>query len=132
MAAQDAYTPLGGIAAIQHISVAVTAAQAGTADAVLASLTVPAGCVVTDVVLTVTDMDTGVAGLVDVGDSGNDARFISDFSIQAAGTTRYADTDGSAVVKYASDTDIEVTISTAAATGVAGTVDLTVVYAVEG
>lgn len=129
-------TALGGYVTAQTISVAVAAA-ANVADAVLASIDVPGDATILDVILTVTDMDTGVAGLVDVGDSAgptvpDDNRFIAAFSMQAAGTIRASDSAGLLEGTYTYSTTgeqtIEVTVNTAPATAVAGTVGLTVIY----
>lgn len=128
MAAQVGTTALGGYVTAQRVSAAVTGTQAETANAILAKVSLSAGAVVLRTILEVTDMDSGAAGLVDVGYTGDDDAFTSNFSIQTAGVDSYGDEDDDVPVVLADDTDIEVTISTPASTGVAGTVTLTVIY----
>ena len=124
-----AVTALGGAVTAATITKSVAAADL-TADAVLATLAVPGDATILDVVLTVTDMDSGAAGLVDVGDTDDDNRFVAAFSIQAAGSVRLSDTDATAVHTYSAtgEQNIEVTVNTAPATAVAGTITLTVLY----
>ena len=126
-------TALGGYLVAQKLTASVTAAQAGTADAVLATMAIPGDATVVDVLLSVTDMDTGAAGLVDVGDTDDDNRFIAAFSIQAAGNHAAAASgnlleDQTYTYSATGEQEIEVTINTAAGTGAAGTVTLTVIY----
>lgn len=135
--------PLGGYVVAQTVVAAVTAAQTAV-NTVLATVYVPNNATILDVILTVTDMDSGAGMLVDVGDSSgpataDDNRFIAAFSAQAAGSIRASDSAGllEGVYTYRglkgtddSQTEqaIECTVNTAAATGVAGTVTMTVVH----
>ena len=129
-----ANTALGGHVTAATVSAAVTAAQAGTADAVLASLDIPGDATVLDVILTVTDMDSNgaPAHAVDVGDTGDDNRFIAAQATNNGATARYSDTADQPVYTYSETgtlpATIEVTNQTAAATGADGTVTLTVIY----
>ena len=125
-------TALGGYVTAQRISVAVAAADL-TADAVLASMDIPGDATVLDVILSVTDMDSGASGLVDVGDTSDDDRFVANFSIQAAGNHAAAASgnlleDQTYTYSTTGEQTIEVTVSTAPATAVAGTITLTVLY----
>ena len=129
-------TALGGHVTAQTV-VASVAAAANIANAVLASIDVPGDATILDVILTVTDMDTGAAGLVDVGDASgptvpDDNRFVAAFSMQAAGSIRASDSAGllEGIYTYSTtgEQTIEVTVNTAPATAAAGTVTLTVVY----
>jgi hypothetical protein len=138
---------LGGYVVAQQVSAAVTAAVAEVVDSVVATVYVPNTAMILDVILTVTDMDDGSALLFDVGDSSgpetaDDDRFLAAVSGQAAGSFRasvMAAADGLLLAPYTyrglkgtddSQTEqaIECTINTAAATGVAGTVTMTVIY----
>jgi len=135
--------PIGGFVVAQTVVAAVTAAQTAV-DTVLATINVPNKATILDVILTVTDMDTGAAMLVDVGDASgpataDDDRFIAAFSAQAAGSIRASDSAGllEGVYTYRglkgtddSQTEqaIQCTVNTAAATGVAGTVTMTVIH----
>ena len=132
---------LGGYMMAQTATFAVTAAQAGTVNAVLGTIYVPNNAIIHDVIVAVTDMDDGATGLIDVGDSSgpataDDNRFIAGFSIQAAGNHAAAASGNLledkvyAYVNSDAQTEqgIEVTVNTAAATGAAGTITMTVVY----
>lgn len=136
---------LGGAVTVQTMSVACTAAQVEEADGVLLTMVVPSRATMLDVILTVTDMDSSTGLLIDVGDSAgpasaDDARFISNFTGQAAGTIRASDSAGALEGTYTyrglkgtddnltDNQEIEVTVSTVATTGVAGTLGLTVIY----
>lgn len=132
---------LGGYVMAQTATFAVTAAQAETADAVLGTIYVPNNAIIHDVIMAVTDMDSGATLELDVGDSAgpetpDDNRFIDQFSGQAAGNIAaaasgnlledkvYAYVNSDAQTEQA----IEVTVAAVAATGVAGTITLTVIY----
>jgi hypothetical protein len=99
----------------------------------------PKGARVLDIILSATDMDTnGTPTLViDVGDSGDTDRFIDGATVgQGAGTIRAGNVAGSAATlaahtAYTAETLIYGTIATAAATAAAGTITVTVLYAVE-
>ena len=69
----------------------------------------------------VTDMDSGTAGLIDVGDAGSSTRLLSAFSIQVAGETTALPVTGF-LYKYTADTPILITINTQSGTAVAGTI----------
>ena len=135
---------LGGAVTAQTVVAAVTAAGAEVANAVLATIAVPNKATILDVILEVTDMDTGATFAIDVGDASgpataDDNRFIAAFSGQAAGTIRASDSAGllEGVYTYRNlagtddaqiEQEIEATVQTVAATGVAGTLTLTVIY----
>lgn len=135
---------LGGIVTAQTVTVACTVAQVEAVDTVLATLNVPNQATILDVILTVTDMDTSTGLLLDVGDASgpetpDDDRFIAAFTGQAAGSIRASDSAGllEGVYKYRglagtdtaqSEQAIQATVNTAATTGAAGTLTLTVVY----
>ena len=128
-----ASTHLGGVVTAQTITETVTAAEVGTADAVLLTMAVPGDATILDVILAVDDLDTGAAGLIDVGDTDDDNRFIAGFSIQAAGNHAAAASgnlleDTTHTYSATGEQEIEVTVNTAAATGAAGDITLTVIY----
>ena len=132
---------LGGYVVAQTVTASVTAAVAEVVDSVLATVYVPNDATILDVILTVTDMDTGGTTLtLDVGDSSgpataNDDRFIAAFAGSGAGSIRASDSAGllEGVYTYVnSDSQneqaIECTIKAAATTGAAGTVTMTVIH----
>jgi hypothetical protein len=136
---------LGGYVVAQRVSVALLAAEVEVADAVLITIAVPNKALILDVILETTDMDTGATLAFDVGDASgpataDDNRFIAAFSGQAAGSIRASDSagllEGTYVYRNLAGTDdaqieqeIECTINTVAATGVDGTLTMTVIYA---
>jgi hypothetical protein len=106
------------------------AADVEAADGVLATVNVPGDATVLDVILEVTDLDSGAGLVIDVGDASDDDRFIAAFSGQAAGAIRASANLLAGVITYAENGDqaIEATVNTVAATGIDGTLTLTVVY----
>lgn len=123
---------IGGIVTCQKIVKSVAAADLDLND-VVCSIFVPGDAYILDVILTVTDLDTnGTPTLVlDIGDTGDDARFVSNTNIgQTGGTIRYGSTATNPGYQYAvaGEQEIQVTVSTAAATAAAGTATFTVVY----
>lgn len=99
----------------------------GTADNVtgntVGAFMVPAGFVVTGIIAVATDMDSGAAMLLNIGDAGNASRYFSGLNTQAAITTQTLAAAG-LLFKNTVDTEILITIGTQAAGAVAGTVDL--------
>jgi hypothetical protein len=96
----------------------------------------PRGAIVHDVVIKVTDMDSGSAGIVSVGVPGDTERYIRRVSIQAAGTFRAGnDTTATgtmlAAAPLAADTVVGMLVQTAPGTALAGTVDICVAYSME-
>lgn len=125
-------TMLGGHVVCQTVTVSPTVAQVEAVDTVLASIDVPGDAIMLDVILTVTDMDTGATLAIDVGDTSDDNRFIAAFSGQAAGSIRASDSAGllEGIYQYSvtGEATVEATVQAAATTGAAGTLTLTVVY----
>ena len=133
---------LGGEVQYQQVTVTPTAAEVGVANAVLATITVPADALILDVMLSTTDMDTGAGLLFDVGDSAgpatpDDDRFIAAFSGQSADVIHSGYTAGNLTenpIDYGSlsvtgaTVDIECTINTVAATGANGTLVMGVTF----
>ena len=125
-------TMIGGHVVSQTIVATCTVAQVEAVDTVLATINVPGDARMLDVILEVTDMDSGAGLVIDVGDTDDDDRFIANFSGQAAGSIRASDSagllEGTYLYSTTGEQAIEATVSTAAATGVAGTLTLTVIY----
>ncbi len=107
-----------------------------TLNAVYEAVRLPRGAIVHDMVIKVTDMDSGTAGILSVGVPGDTERYIRRVSIQAAGTHR-AGNDVTAVgtmiaaAPFATETPINLLIQTAPGTAVGGTVDIAVYYTCE-
>ena len=101
---------------------------------VIQMVTVPAGATILDVLLAVTDLDTGgsPAIVLTVGDGGDTDRFVTASTVgQAGGVARLNATTG-AGYKYTAKDTIDVLVSTGPATGAtSGTVSLTVLYTMD-
>jgi hypothetical protein len=133
-------TALGGALTAQKVTVTPTGAEVEVAAAILISISVPGDATIVDVIVDTTDMDTGATLAYDVGEVSGPVtpdpnRFISAFSGQAAAILHanvagglldsshtYDDNTGSV------ESVIELTIETVAATGVAGTLSMEVIY----
>jgi hypothetical protein len=105
--------------------VTITAADNVTGSSI-GAFTVPAGFVVTGILAVPTDMDTGTAMTISVGDSASTTRFLSASTMGQAGTlTATALTTATGMLyKYTAETEIWVTITLQATTAVAGTIAL--------
>lgn len=99
--------------------VTITVADNVTGNTV-GAFTVPAGFTVTGILGAATDMDSGAAMLVTVGDSGSAARFVASLNTQAAVTSLTLAAAG-LLYTFLVDTEILITIATQAGTPVAGT-----------
>lgn len=106
-------------------TVAISVADNVTGNTVGAFM-IPAGFVVTGLIAVGTDMDSGTAMLLNIGDAGNASRYFSGLNTQAAVTTQTIAAAG-LLFKNAVDTECLITIGTQAGTPVAGTVDLRLV-----
>ena len=100
--------------------VALSTAMIDNANDDVGLFNVPAGFVVTGIGVDVTDMDSGSAGLIDIGDVDDEDRLIAALSIQAVGYTTALARAGF-LYKYTAKTQIRVYCNTAAGTAVAGT-----------
>ncbi len=140
---------LGGYVTAQKVVVALTIADVELANGVLATVSVPNKATILDVILQVTDMDSSTGLDIDVGDASgpstaDDNRFIAAFA-GGQGTTgiiRASDSagllEGTYTYRNLAGTDdaqveqeIEATVQTVATSGVAGTLELTVIYFVQ-
>ena len=102
--------------------VTVTTADNVTGNTI-GAFKVPAGFTVTGVIMVVTDMDSGAAGLIAIGDAALSTRYIASTSIQAASTVTTLAATGLLFLNTV-DTEILITIATQSGTAVAGTVTL--------
>lgn len=107
-----------------------------TLNNVIPLVKLPRGAVVTDVVLRVSDMDSGSAGVVSVGVPGDTERYIRRVSCQAAGVFRSGNDATAAgtmitATALAADTVVGLLVQTAPGTAVAGTADIFVTYVME-
>ena len=97
-----------------------------TADLVtgnqVALFTVPAGFVVTGMVIDTTQLDSSTGLTVSVGDAASNARFLSASTSFRAATAGIAPILGARGYKFAADTDLLMTFPAGATTAVAGTV----------
>jgi hypothetical protein len=105
---------------------AVTTALA-TSD-IISGPTLPAGCYITNVVISVTDIDSATSSLMTVGYTGATAAFISSSSVGQAGGIASANVAGSIGFSATTDTTVLVTITATAGTPVAGTVRILLSY----
>jgi hypothetical protein len=106
--------------------VAIAVADNVTGNTVGAFM-VPAGFTVLSIIAVGTDMDSGAAMLLNIGDAALATRFITGLNTQAAVTAVAFTTvtPGTNVLfTYTNDTEILVTVATQAGTAVAGTVDI--------
>ena len=98
---------------------------------------VPAGALVHDVIVAVTDIDTGTACVIAVGDAGSAARFIQGSTAgQAATVVRAGNNATSAATfaahtPYTAPTKLYLTFTTAPGTPATGTLKVSVLYSVE-
>jgi hypothetical protein len=123
---------LGASVKVARASVAVDTSLA--ANDLLRFFYLPPGARVIDVALRTTDLDSNGSPTIklDVGDAGDTDRLIAASSIgQTGGSERSLAPTGWGY-QYAARTLISATVNTAAATKAAGTVELMVVYVVDG
>jgi hypothetical protein len=100
--------------------VAVSVADNVTGNTV-GAFKVPAGFTVTGVIGAATDMDSGAAMLITIGDAGNAARYVASLNTQAAVTSMTLAAAGLLFLNT-TDTEVLITIATQAGTAIAGTV----------
>lgn len=107
--------------------VTVTAAQL-TLGATFGSVKVPKGAVIIGANLMSTDIDTGSAAVLGIGDASDDDRLISGATVgQAGGVTSAVAATGFAY-QYAAETTVQVKVKTAPGTPAAGTLTYGVWY----
>jgi hypothetical protein len=136
------YPSNAGEVVAKRYTFAVTAAIAEAAADIIEMAPIPAGCVVADLVLDSDDLDSGTAAIkVDVGVMSGSwgvadntrtcgAEFFSaDTTPQGGGVARPTAKTAFRVARSDSDRSIGIKINTAADTGAAGTIGLTVFLA---
>lgn len=137
-ATAPAYQGGGQELACAHNRVSFVAAEL-TLNASFPMVRLPRGAIIHDIVLKVSDMDTGAtaAGLVSIGVAGDTERYIRRASIQAAGVF-HAGNDATAAASIAAaayalpaETTIDLLVQTAPATAANGTADIAVYYTCE-
>lgn len=124
-------TGWGRTAVTEFVSVAMTTAMLDNANDDVGLLYVPAGAIIISATLSATDMDTGTALLIDVGDSGDEDRLIAASTVGQAGTLSSALARTGHLYKYTSKTQLRAYINTAATTAAAGTLNFSVTYVVD-
>jgi hypothetical protein len=97
-------------------------------DDVIQMVKIPSGATILDVTLSSTDVDSGTAVVFAVGDGSDDNRFISGSTIGQAGGVARLDQFAGLNYTYTADDTIDINVTTAAGTAVAGTLELNVVY----
>lgn len=107
---------LGGAAALLTTDLAL--------NRTTALFVVPKGFVVTGIDVTITDVDTNgsPAILITIGDAGNAARFLASSNIGQAGGNSTTLAAAGKFYELTADTEIVLTVATAAATAAAGTI----------
>jgi hypothetical protein len=112
----------------------VTCTAAPSTSDTLNFFDLPAGARIVLAVLEASDMDTNgsPALTLNIGDSGSAARLFSASTVGQAGTLSSAIATTGHGAAFTTKTRITGTAAVNAATGAAGTVDLTVMYLVEG
>lgn len=115
------------------VTVALTTAMINNADDDVGLLYVPAGAIIQDVGLSLTEIDTdgSPAVVVDVGDAADEDRLIAASTIGQAGGATKAIALAGFMHKYTTRTQLRLYIKTAAATPAAGTAKFSVTYVVD-
>lgn len=113
--------------------VAMTTAMLDNADDEVGLFRLPKGAVVTGITASATDMDTNgsPALVIDIGDDSDEDRLMAAATIGQAGTLSSVLAAAGHLYKYAADTLIKAYVKTAAATGAAGTLSVSVRYFVD-
>jgi hypothetical protein len=91
---------------------------------IVEAFVVPAGFTVTGILAVASDMDSGSALTLSVGDSGSGTRFLSASTIGQTGATTSTLATTGVLYAYTADTKILVTCTLQGSSSVAGTLDL--------
>lgn len=94
---------------------------------IVGAFMVPAGFVVTGIIAVPTDMDSGTALTLSVGDAASGTRYLNASTMGQAGTTTTTLAATGLLFKNVTDTEILVTCTLQGAASVAGTLDLRLV-----
>lgn len=121
-----------GVVAASAI-VSMTTAMIDNANDEVGLFRLPAGAVIIGGNLSATDMDSNgsPALAIDIGDDSDEDRLFAASTVGQAATLSAALATAGHLYKYTSDTLIKAYIQTAAATGVAGTLKVTIWYFVD-
>lgn len=95
---------------------------------IISGPTLPAGCYITDVIISITDIDSATSALFTVGYTGATAAFISSSSVGQTGGIVHANVAGAVGFSATTDTTVLVTITATAGTPVAGTIRICLNY----
>lgn len=112
-------------------TVTLTAADLVTANTV-GAFVVPAGFTVTGIYAVFTDMDSGAALLISVGDAASGVRYLSSSTAGQAGGTVTTLAAAGLYFKNTADTEILITCTLQGAASVAGTLQLYLIGFMEG
>ncbi len=112
-------------------SVAMTTAMIDNANDDVGLFYVPAGAVITGIMVGTTDMDSGTALLIDIGDAADEDRLLAASSIGQTGASSNSLARTGVLYKYTAQTQIRAYINTAAGTPVAGTLNVILRYFVD-
>lgn len=114
--------PMGFEGTMKTIGRTVTIAVADNVTGnTVGAFKLPAGFTVTGIFGSATDMDSGAAMLITVGDAGNAARYVASLNTQAPVASLTLAAAGLLFLNV-TDTEVLVTIATQAGTAIAGTV----------
>lgn len=111
--------------------VTLAAADLVTANTV-GAFVVPAGFTVTGIIAVPTDMDSGAALLLSVGDAASGVRYLSSSTMGQAGTTTTTLAATGLLFKNSVDTEILITCTLQGSSSVAGTLALYLVGFMDG
>lgn len=103
--------------------ITLTAADLVTGN-IVEGFVVPAGFTVTGIIAVPTDMDSGAALTISVGDAASGTRFLSASTMGQAATTVLTLASTGLLFAYTADTKILVTCTLQGSSSVAGTLDL--------
>lgn len=96
-----------------------------TIGSIVKAFVVPKGFVVTGIIASATDLDTGTPALtLSVGDAASGTRYLSASTIGQAGTSTQTLASTGLLFENTADTEILITATAGAATPAAGTIDL--------
>lgn len=116
--------PMGFACTMKTIGRVVTITTADNVTTnTIGAFRVPAGFTVTGIIVVATDMDSGAAMLLNIGDAALATRYFTGLNTQAAITTQTLAATGLLFLNTV-DTEILITVATQAGTAVAGTVAL--------
>lgn len=123
---------------VQTVAETYQAAVALVTDDVIQMVKIPAGATIVDIILSVDDLDTGAALILDVGDGDNDDRYILGATIgQGGGTVRLgqgitgAAAADAANYTYTAEDTIDIHVDTGPSGGGTGTLTLVVIYTMQ-